>query len=224
MKPNKLKLYMAPFTCSHVTLTALEEIGCEYEYEVKAIFAGEHRRPEYLSLNPNGALPALVVDGVAMTQNAAILQFLAEVYPEALLLPKLKTPHERFEVNALFSTITADLHPKIPLMRLPFVVTKVKEAYEDMGKIAAESVCLKLDWINKKLSNQQWLLGDSWSILDAYMAWAWTGILGGKQISANEYPAINRMTKKHNERPGARRAAEIDGKEMAKIEARGAGH
>ena len=112
MKPNKLKLYMTPFTCSHVTLAALEEIGCEYEYEVKAIFAGEHRRPEYLILNPNGAVPALVVDGVAMTQNAAILQFLAEVYPEASLLPELKTPHERFEVNALFGTITADLHPK----------------------------------------------------------------------------------------------------------------
>ena len=55
----KLKLYFAPDTCARVPLTALEQIGCDYDLEVIAFMKGEHRSSDYLRLNRSGKLPAL---------------------------------------------------------------------------------------------------------------------------------------------------------------------
>ena len=76
------------------------------------IDAGEHRTPEFLKINPLGAIPALVEAGhPPITQSLAILEFLDEVAPEPPLLPK--DPHGRARIRALCSMLAADTHPLI---------------------------------------------------------------------------------------------------------------
>ena len=69
----------------------------------------ELRSEEFRRLNPQGALPALIHNGRAYTQSAAIIEYLDEVYPETSLLPV--SPAHRQRVRALAQVVTSDIHP-----------------------------------------------------------------------------------------------------------------
>ncbi|MBE7219372.1 MAG: maleylacetoacetate isomerase [Caulobacteraceae bacterium] len=67
--------------------------------------------PEFRALNPMGAVPALIVDGTALTQSMAILEYLEEAHPEPPLLPR--DPVGRARVRGLAAIAVADSHPLI---------------------------------------------------------------------------------------------------------------
>ena len=71
-------LYFSPGACSTAAHVLLEECGAEYEIKQVALAKGEQRTEEYRKINAHGKVPALVVDGEVITQNAAILPFIAE--------------------------------------------------------------------------------------------------------------------------------------------------
>lgn len=91
---------------------ALAMKGVAAQERLVDIDAGEHLRPEFLAINPQGALPALVVEGhVPLTQSLAILEFLDEQYPQPALLPA--DAHGRARVRSLAATMASDTHPLI---------------------------------------------------------------------------------------------------------------
>src|SRR5579862_10055629 len=72
--------------------------------------AGEQRREEFRQINSQALVPALVLDdGAVLTQSAAIIEYLDEVFPEPPLLPK--DPVARARVRAMSQAITCDVHP-----------------------------------------------------------------------------------------------------------------
>jgi len=71
--------------------------------------ASEQRKAEYLAINPQGLVPALVVDGTTVAQSLAIIEYLDETYPEPPLLPR--SALDRARVRALALTIACDIHP-----------------------------------------------------------------------------------------------------------------
>jgi maleylacetoacetate isomerase/maleylpyruvate isomerase len=70
---------------------------------------GEQREPAYLTLNPLGLVPVLIVDGKVLTQSLAIIEFLEEMIPEPALLPR--DALKRAQVRALAQNIACDIHP-----------------------------------------------------------------------------------------------------------------
>jgi len=72
---------------------------------------GAQREEAYLALNPQGLVPALVLDGggPAMTQSIAILEYLEETHPSPPLLPK--DARERARVRGIALAIACDIHP-----------------------------------------------------------------------------------------------------------------
>lgn len=71
---------------------------------------GEQREPGFLALNPQGLVPALVLDdGTILTQSLAILDWLDEAYPTPPFLPE--TPIERARIRAFALAIACDVHP-----------------------------------------------------------------------------------------------------------------
>lgn len=70
----------------------LEELGAPYELQVLNMKAGEQRRPEYLAINPMGKVPALRHGGALITEQVAIFLYLADLFPEAGLAPRLGDP------------------------------------------------------------------------------------------------------------------------------------
>jgi len=83
-----LTLYYSPGACSMASHIALEETGAAYTPQPVLIPKGEHQSPEYLkTVNPRGKVPALKTDDGILTENVAILTYLARTFPDAKLLP-----------------------------------------------------------------------------------------------------------------------------------------
>ena len=101
-----MKLYYAPGTCALACWIALEWAGADYE-AVRADYASE----EYKRINPLAAVPALDIGGQrAMTQAAAILQYIADSHPTSGL-GSSEGLENAFELNETMSFLASDLHP-----------------------------------------------------------------------------------------------------------------
>lgn len=89
---------------------ALALKGVDYDYVAHHLRHGEHRAPAFLSVNPQGLVPALVwTDGTVITQSLAICEFLEEMLPDPPLLPP--DPVGRARVRALAQMIACEVHP-----------------------------------------------------------------------------------------------------------------
>lgn len=85
-------LYGSTSTAALVVHWLLIELGIEHELVLLDFDAREHKSAEYLALNPAGVVPTLLIDGLVMTEAAAIALYLADRHPDAGLLPALGTP------------------------------------------------------------------------------------------------------------------------------------
>jgi len=82
-----LKLFYAPGACSLAPHIVLEEIGGIHDFERVNLREGAQRAPAYLAINPKGRVPALATDQGVLTENPAILAYLAQSFPAARLAP-----------------------------------------------------------------------------------------------------------------------------------------
>ena len=94
---------------SYRTRLALNWKGVEYQYVAVNLATGEQHSDAYKSLNPQGLVPALEVDGQVLTQSVSILEWIEETFPERPLLPT--APIERARVRAFAAAIGCDIHP-----------------------------------------------------------------------------------------------------------------
>jgi maleylacetoacetate isomerase len=88
---------------------ALNIKGIAYEPVYVDIRLEAHRTPEFLAVNPQGLIPALVHEGTTIAQSLAIIEYLDETHPEPPLLPR--TPADRARVRAMALAVACDMHP-----------------------------------------------------------------------------------------------------------------
>jgi glutathione S-transferase len=79
----QITLYPFPASCSRMTMRALEEIGVDYAIHCANIRKAEQTSPAYLAIDPKGKVPAMAVASIVMTENAAMLWFLHQQFPQA---------------------------------------------------------------------------------------------------------------------------------------------
>ncbi|HEX7803522.1 MAG TPA: glutathione binding-like protein [Pseudoxanthomonas sp.] len=160
-----MKLYTKPGACSLSDHIALRWIGKPFDLQV--MDAAGMKTPEYLALNPAGAVPVLEVDGWALTQNAAILNFLADVFPESGLGGD-GTPKSRAEINRWLAFLNADVHPAFHPI---FGSTRFlgDEAMIEKSKDNARQKLRGLfERLDAQLAGKDWLTGAR-SIADPYL-------------------------------------------------------
>jgi maleylacetoacetate isomerase len=93
---------------------------------------GEHRRPEYGSVNPQGLLPTLVLDdGARLTQSLAIMEYLEEKHPQPALLPT--DPLGRARVRSLADLIACEIHPLNNLRTLQYLKRQLGQGEEQVN-------------------------------------------------------------------------------------------
>lgn len=111
---------------------ALEMKGLTYQYVPHHLRHGEHLEPAYLSVNPQGLVPALILgDGRLLTQSLAIIEFLDETRPEPPLLPQDALGRAR--VRMLAQMIACDIHPVNNLRVLTSLRTLFGAGDEDVA-------------------------------------------------------------------------------------------
>ncbi len=216
----ELKLFFAPDSCARVTLIALEEIGKPYALEVVAFVKGEHRAPAYLSLNPKGKVPTLLVDGEPLTENVAILSWLNSQYPDSALLPRVLDPLARARQMADLSFCASGLHPIVTRIRVPQFFCDTTDGMARVVELATAAMKLNLGWVEERLGRQPWWYGRDWSILDAYINWVWFRITGAG-FDPSGFPNLVRHDEELKRRPSVMRALAASRRVAEDLEARG---
>jgi glutathione S-transferase len=158
-----MKLYFAPGACSLSPHIVLQEAGIAAETEQvdnkeKKTKSGK----DYWSINPKGQVPALQLDsGEMLTEGPVIVQYLADQKPAAGLVPAAGTI-ERYRVQEWLNFITSELHKSFgPIFR-----PTTPDAYKAISK---ENIGKRFDWIDKQLAGRQYLMGDKFTVADAYL-------------------------------------------------------
>jgi maleylpyruvate isomerase len=146
---------------SYRTRIALELKGLAYEYRAVDLRAGEHKGDAYRSINPQGLAPTLEVDGHALIQSPAILEWLEERYAEPPLLPR--DAFERATVRAMEAIVACDIHPLNNLRVL-------KSIRHDLGADDAQQAAWTSRWIGAGFEALEAMIarhGGHWSFGDS---------------------------------------------------------
>jgi len=176
--PDRLQLYSLPTPNGVKVSITLEETGLAYEPHLIDIGANETWTPEYLSLNPNGKIPAILdPDGpggkpLALFESGAILVYLAE--KTGTLMPA--DPARRYETIQWVMFQMAAIGPMFG--QLGFFHKFAGREYEDKrprDRYAAETKRL-LGVIEQRLAGREWIMGDEFTIADISMV-GWVGNL-----------------------------------------------
>ena len=160
-----MKLYYMKGACSMVPHTALEWIG--KPYEAQGVTLPETKTPEYLAMNPQGAVPLLIDGELALSQNVAILQYLDALNPQAKLFGSTDEVAKARAWRWL-AFLNADVHKAFgPLFHLPDYV-KDEGVKADMQQAARASIVRMLGQADAHLASHPWL-GDAISVADVYL-------------------------------------------------------
>ncbi|WP_295563036.1 glutathione S-transferase N-terminal domain-containing protein [uncultured Sphingomonas sp.] len=206
-----IRLFYSDGACSLAPHIALEETGTAFEPIRVDMASGEHRSPEFLRINPKGRVPALAVDDWVLTENPAILQFIARSFPEAGLWPE--HPQDQARVTEWLAWIASTVH-------VAYAHVRRAERYADgdaaLVDVRAKGLQTSRDlWqaVDARLGNGPWAIGEQYSVADAYLLVFWTwgrGSYLGFDM-ANDFPHWTAHARRMGLRPAVQRALEREG-------------
>ncbi|MEL6236870.1 MAG: glutathione S-transferase family protein [Pseudomonadota bacterium] len=213
---SELKLYFFPRACSGVTMTALELAGLDYATEIVNIMKGEQKSPEYQRIHRSGKVPALVVDGVPITENASILTMLDAMAPDAGILPKSDNPLEKAQQRSDLVWCSATIHPMVRQIRMPMRFT-TEDAFDGIKADGTAKFAEALSEVEERVSGEKWFYGDQFSIVDVYLRWlVLTAASAGFPLA--DFPNTAALVQRVAQQPACQRAL---AKEMTAIEEAG---
>ncbi len=164
-------LYFSPGACSTAAHVLLEECGAEYEVKQVALAKGEQRTEEYRKINAHGKVPALAVDGKVITQNAAILPYIAGQFPEAKFSPS--NPIDFANCLELVGWLASTVHPAFGLAlhpERPAGGAEIGEAAINIISDTGHKTFWKcLEEIDQRFSGDHWMMGEQYTFADPYV-------------------------------------------------------
>ena len=181
-----LTLFFSPGACSMASHIGIEETGAPYVEQPTLLAKGEQKTAAYLKINPRGKVPALSVDGRIITENTAILTYLARQFPQANLLPAdLVGEAHCIGAMAWFSNI---VHPSYQRYMRPERFAEGEAAQATVKDMGHKSYWANLQEINSLLDGKDWMMGKQYTVVDPYalVFYSW-GVRGGfpmKELAA----------------------------------------
>jgi len=157
-----MKLYYSPGACSLAPHIVLNELGQSYDLEKVDLRAKKTESgADFTAVNAKGQVPTLDLGkGVILTEVSTILQYLADKAKDSGLIPAFGTM-ERYRAMETLNFVASDLHKGIGGLFNPAMP-------EDGKKAIIARVERSLAWLNTQLAAKPYLLGDKYSVADAY--------------------------------------------------------
>ena len=199
-----MKLYFAPGACSLSPHIVLRETGTQFDLEqVNNQEKKTKSGIDYWTVNPKGQVPVLEFgNGERLTEGPVIVQYIADQKPASGLVPPCGTP-ERYRVQEWLNFTTSELHKSFgPIFR-----PTTPDAYKAISK---ENLGKRFDWLDKQLAGRQYLMGDKFTVADAYLftVLRWSGRV---EIDLAKWPNLKGYVDRVAARPKVQEAMKAEG-------------
>jgi glutathione S-transferase len=192
-----MELYFAPLACSMSARIALAEAGASADLVEVDTRVGRvlETGDDYRAINPLGYVPALKLDdGTVLTENSAILQYIADLYPEAHLAPPASDRVGRAKLRQWLSFISAELHKGL---MTPLLGEKTPH---EVKAWTVNKYAPRLAYLDEKLKGREFLL-DRFSVADGYLAVVLNWTRATPQIDLAAYPNVKAYLERMRARP-----------------------
>ncbi len=181
-----IKLYGGSFSRASIVVWYLEELDLPYEFVLLDMKAGEHRKPDFLAINPMGKVPAIVDGDFKMWESGAILLYLADKYEK---MPDSAEKRAEIMQWVLFGNATLLNGVMVEANRereMPRLMTPLNEIFQ----------------------KQPFLMGDEFSVADVAVGSLLGYIPMILKLDLSEYPAVVDYMKRLSERPAYQKMME----------------
>jgi glutathione S-transferase len=202
-----MTLYFSPGACSMASHIGLEETGAAYEEKPTLLPKGEHKTEAYLKVNPRGKVPALSVDGQVITENTAILTYLARQFPEKKLLPS--NPVDEARCISTMAWFSNSVHPPYTHYLRPERYADGEAAQAAVKEMAKKTFLAQCGEIDALLRGKEWIMGAQYTVADPYalVFYGW-GVRAG--FPMNELSAYTAWKDRMLKRPQVRKILESE--------------
>ena len=199
-----MKLYLKPGACSLSPHIVLQELGLAHETEVvdlakKVTASGAN----FLDINPKGYVPALTLDdGTLLTEGPAIVQYLADLHPEAKLAPP-NGSLARYQLQSWLTYIGTELHKNFTPFFNPAATAEMKT---QAGAMLQRRFAL----VESELASKSYLMGEGFTVADAYLftVTSWAKFI---KFDLSAFPQLQAFQTRVAARPSVQRALKAEG-------------
>lgn len=199
-----MKLYYSPGACSLAAHICLGEAGLKFELvktDLKAKKTADGA--DFWKINPKGYVPTLQLDdGSMLTENAAVLQYIADRNPDSRLAPPAGTM-DRYRLEEWLAFINSEVHKTFS----PFFDPATPDAYKE---IARAKLTKRLGYVQGVLESRQFLMGDQYTVADAYLftVLRWAKLA---DLNLDQWPAIKSYSERIRQRRNVVAALQAEG-------------
>lgn len=207
-----IKLYYSPGACSLAPHIVLEELGIAYDPVLVSIKDGDHKKADYLKVNPRGRVPTLNVDGKVLTECVAILTYLGGGFADRGLWPK--ETWKQAEAISLMSWLTSTVHITVAGIWRAERFTNDAAAQASVQATSRANLEKLYADIDKLLTGRTFAMGGQYTVVDPYLLvfYRWGNRLG---IPMKEkYPVWAKHAQRVFSRPTVKRIFEAEGIEI----------
>jgi glutathione S-transferase len=199
-----MKLYYFTGACSLSPHIVMRELGLpvtlvKVDLKTKKTDGGA----DYLSINSKGSVPTLQLDdGRVLTEGPAIVQYLADLKPDSGLAPRAGT-FERYQLMEILNFLTSEVHKTFSPLFNP-------ASSADMKAAAVTSLGNKFDWLSGFLGKKNYLMGDHFTVADAYLftMLQWAHYV---KIDLGKWPVLAAYSARVAQRPKVHEAMKAEG-------------
>jgi glutathione S-transferase len=205
-----LQLYFFPMACSLASRIALMESGIEARYHPVHIWTKKVLEDDgdFRAVSSKGAVPVLVLEnGEKLTENAAVLQYIADLRPELGLAPRPGDP-DRYRLQEWLSFVGTEIHKAFLFPTFWYATDAAKTS-------ARERIGQNLSVADAHLKSRQYLVGERFTVADAYLAWSLL-LLKRCSVDVAEWPSLASYLDRIRARPQVKAAIELEW-QMSKV-------
>jgi glutathione S-transferase len=137
-----------------------------------------------------------------LTENVAVLQYIADLKPEAKLAPPAGTL-ERYRLVEWLAFLNSEIHKNVSPLFVPTL-------HEEVKSFARANLARRLDWLENALGSRSYLMGEQFTVADAYL-FVILGWFGHVNVDLNKWPKLKALHQRVGARPAVDRALREEG-------------
>jgi glutathione S-transferase len=189
-------------SCSIATHIALEEAKADYKAVPVDLSAGDQRKPEFLKLNPKARVPVLVTPQGPLTENVALLYYIAQTHPAANLAPA--DPYQLAKMQAFNAYLASTVHVAHAHKVRGSRWTDDAAAIESMKAKVAQNMTDCASVIENDYLESPWVMGKTYTVADPYL-YIITVWMKGDGVDLSRFPKLTAHFAAMNERAAVKK-------------------